>query len=73
MGCFEGEYPAVWVVNNSITAAANVALFLDAPRETEIVREGVRTREVLREVRLDALEAGAAALVVFKEKREQRD
>ena len=73
VGCFEGEYPAVWVVNNSITAAANVALFLDAPRETEIVREGVRTREVLREVRLDALEAGAAALVVFKEKREQRD
>lgn len=65
LGCYEGKYRAVWAVNNSITNMLNATLYFDRPQRVEIWRGDRCEKKICDVLRIDALEAGDAALILF--------
>lgn len=68
VGCFEGECPGVFAVNNSITNMLNATFYLECPQHVEIWR-GYRHESKISDILcIDALEAGDAVFILFKGK-----
>ena len=67
LGCFESEtHRMCYIVNNSISFAADCFVSLDGEKEIAYIRDGAEEKIVSDKVEIYGLPAGASAFIKYK-------